>query len=120
MAKTQLPSRDCHVGRWPPRNDKSGAFAILTIACTNRKRCAGSGMPLPYTRSYGNQFRSPWFSSFRLGQFALLQRNTRLCTGGIGLLGNNIAVPVFQSTGILGIAAEKVLSLLRQRKISGS
>ena len=22
-AKTQLPSRDCHVGRWPPRNDNS-------------------------------------------------------------------------------------------------
>ena len=24
------------------------AFAVLTIACTNRKRYAGSGMPLPY------------------------------------------------------------------------
>ena len=77
-------------------------------------------MPLPYTRSHGNQFRSLWFSSFRLGQFSLLQRNMRLCTGRIGLLGNGIAVPVFQGTGILGIAAEKVLSLLRQRKISGS
>ena len=22
-SKTQLPSRDCHVGRWPPRNDNS-------------------------------------------------------------------------------------------------
>ena len=77
-------------------------------------------MPLPYTRSHGNQFRSLWFSSFRLGQFSLLQRNMRLCTGRKGLLGNNIAVPVFQGTGILGIAAEKVLSLLRQRKISGS
>ena len=77
-------------------------------------------MPLPYTRPHGSHFRSPWFSSFRLGQFALLQRNARLCTGGIGLLGNNIAVPVFQGAGIFGIAAEKGLSLLRQRKISGS
>ena len=47
-AKSQLPSRDCHVGRWPPRNDKSEAFAILTVACTDRKCVAGSGMPLPY------------------------------------------------------------------------
>ena len=25
-AKTQLPSRDCHVGLWPPRNDKLGSL----------------------------------------------------------------------------------------------
>ena len=47
-AKTQLPSRDCHVGRWPPRNDKSEAGAILTIACSGRQHCAGRGMPRPY------------------------------------------------------------------------
>ena len=39
--------RDCHVGRWPPRNDKSEAGAILTIACSDRQHCAGRGMPLP-------------------------------------------------------------------------
>jgi len=31
-----------------PRNDKSGAFAILTAACTDCKCAAGRGMPLPY------------------------------------------------------------------------
>ena len=31
-----------------PRNDKSEAFAILTVACTDCKCVAGSGMPLPY------------------------------------------------------------------------
>jgi len=24
-----VPPRDCHVGRWPPRNDKSGALPFL-------------------------------------------------------------------------------------------
>ena len=60
-AKTQLLSRDCtpralprasrsgrHVGLWPPRNDKSGAFAILTAVCTGCKCVAGPGCPLPY------------------------------------------------------------------------
>ena len=31
-----------------PRNDKSGAIAVLSLACTNRQRCAGPGCPLPY------------------------------------------------------------------------
>ena len=31
-----------------PRNDKSIAFSILTVAGTNRLRCAGPGCPLPY------------------------------------------------------------------------
>ena len=60
-AKSQLPPRDCtprallrasrsgrHVGLRPPRNDNSGAFAILTSVCTSRQYRAGSGMPLPY------------------------------------------------------------------------
>ena len=41
--------RDCHVGRWPPRNDKPLVFTILTIACSFRQHCAGRGMPLPYS-----------------------------------------------------------------------
>ena len=49
-AKLQLPARDCHVGLRPPRNDKSGAIAVLAIACTNRQCSAGSGMPLPYNK----------------------------------------------------------------------
>ena len=36
-----------------PRNDKSGAIAVLSLACTNRQRCAGSGMPLPYNARQG-------------------------------------------------------------------
>ena len=46
--ESEMPPRDCHVGRWPPRNDKSEAGFILTKACTGRRRCAGRGMPLPY------------------------------------------------------------------------
>ena len=45
---TAVPSRDCHVGRWPPRNDKPLAFTILTIACLLCRCAAGSGVPLPY------------------------------------------------------------------------
>ena len=37
-----------HVGLWPPRNDKSGAFAILTAVCTGCKCIAGPGCPIPY------------------------------------------------------------------------
>ena len=36
-----------HVGLRPPRNDNSGAFAILTVACTDCKCIAGLGCPLP-------------------------------------------------------------------------
>ena len=67
-AKTELPSRDCtpralpraarsgrHVGLWPPRNDNSGAFAILTAACTRRKCGAGHGCPLPYNGVCGRR-----------------------------------------------------------------
>ena len=45
-------NRDClpeiATGAKRPRNDKSGAFTILTMACTRRRCSAGSGMPLPY------------------------------------------------------------------------
>ena len=37
-----------HVGLRPPRNDKSGAGTVLTIACANRRFTAGPGCPLPY------------------------------------------------------------------------
>ena len=36
-----------------PRNDKSGAIAVLSLACTNRQRCAGPGCPLPYNARQG-------------------------------------------------------------------
>ena len=65
---TAVPSRDCtpralprasrsgrHVGLWPPRKDNSGAFAILTAACTRRKCGAGSGMTLPYNGVCGRR-----------------------------------------------------------------
>ena len=34
--------------RWGLAMTNLEAFAVLTIACTNRKRYAGSGCPLPY------------------------------------------------------------------------
>ena len=60
--ESAVPPRDCtpralprasrsgrHVGLWPPRNDKSGAVAILSLPNTNRQHCAGPGCPLPYS-----------------------------------------------------------------------
>ena len=44
-----------HVGLWPPRNDNSGSFAILTAACTRRKCGAGHGCPLPYNGVCGRR-----------------------------------------------------------------
>jgi len=44
----QMPSRDCHVGLRPPRNDKPLVSTILTAACTNCKCAAGRDMSLPY------------------------------------------------------------------------
>ena len=33
--------RDCHVGRWPPRNDNSGTIPVLSSACTGWQRVTG-------------------------------------------------------------------------------
>ena len=55
MYELQVPPRDCHVGLRPPRNDKSEAFAILTVACTDCKCVAGPGCPLPYNGVYGRR-----------------------------------------------------------------
>ena len=52
---TAVPSRDCHVGLRPPRNDNSGAFAILTAVCTDCKCVAGPGCPLPYNGRCGRR-----------------------------------------------------------------
>ena len=49
LYKSAVPSRDCHVGLWPPRNDKSGTVCILSLPNTNRQLCTGRGMPLPYS-----------------------------------------------------------------------
>ena len=46
-AKSQLPSRDCHVGLRPPRNDNSGGHTIFTMACTGRECGAEPGCPFP-------------------------------------------------------------------------
>ena len=50
--ESTLPSRDCHVGLRPPRNDKSEAVALLTVVCSDCKRVAGPGCPLPYIGRY--------------------------------------------------------------------
>ena len=55
LYESAVPSRDCHVGRWPPRNDKPLVFAILTAVCTDCKCVAGSGMPLPYKGRCGRR-----------------------------------------------------------------
>ena len=48
LYELEVPSRDCHVGLRPPRNDNSEVHTILTMACTDRQHCAGHGCPLPY------------------------------------------------------------------------
>ena len=54
----QMPSRDCHVGLRPPRNDKPLVSTILTAACTGCKCAAGRGMPLPYILDFTRLTRS--------------------------------------------------------------
>ena len=67
LYELEVPSRDCHVGRWPPRNDKPLAFTVLSIACTGRQHCAGPGCPLPYNaRPKACVFFSLHFSVFRI------------------------------------------------------
>ena len=68
LYELQVPSRDCtpralprasrsgrHVGLRPPRNDKPGAEAFLTPACTSREYRAGPGCPLPYNGRCGRR-----------------------------------------------------------------
>ena len=69
LYELQLPSRDCHVGLRPPRNDKSGAVTILTIHCANRPCSAGPGCPLPYKVQPGQQYRYCYIDSdYSIGQ----------------------------------------------------
>ena len=49
LYKSAVPPRDCHVGLWPPRNDKSGTVIILSLPNTNRQHCTGRGQPGPYS-----------------------------------------------------------------------
>ncbi len=65
LYELEVPSRDCHVGRWPPRNDKPLAFTVLSIACTGRQHCAGPGCPLPTTHG-----RRPAYFSVFIFQFS--------------------------------------------------
>ena len=37
LYELEVPSRDCHVGLRPPRNDNSGVHTILAMACTDCK-----------------------------------------------------------------------------------
>ena len=63
----EVPSRDCHVGLRPPRNDKPLDFIVLSIACTGRQHCAGPGCPLPYNaRPKACVFFILHFSVFRI------------------------------------------------------
>ena len=49
LCELQVPSRDCHVGLRPPRNDNSEVHTVLTVARSYRQRCAGRGQPGPYS-----------------------------------------------------------------------
>ena len=48
LYELQVPSRDCHVGLRPPRNDNSGVHAIFTMARFLCRCSAGRDMSLPY------------------------------------------------------------------------
>ena len=61
-----------------PRNDKSGAVAILSLPNTNRRCSARSGMPLPYSaRPEVCVFFILHFSVFRIHFHAPLPYNAR-------------------------------------------
>ena len=47
--------REIATGAKRPRNDNSGVHTILTMACTDCKCGAGSGMPLPYNGVYNRR-----------------------------------------------------------------
>ena len=47
--------REIATGAKRPRNDNSGVHTILTMACTDCKCVAGSGMPLPYNGACGRR-----------------------------------------------------------------
>ena len=49
LYELQVPSRDCHVGLRPPRNDNSEVHTVLTVVRSYRQRCAGRGQPGPYS-----------------------------------------------------------------------
>ena len=49
LCELQVPSRDCHVGLRPPRNDNSEVHTVLTVVHSYRQRCAGRGQPGPYS-----------------------------------------------------------------------
>ena len=59
LYELEVPSRDCHVGLRPPRNDKSGTVIILSLPNTNRRCSARSGMPLPYNARQKASCSSP-------------------------------------------------------------
>jgi len=64
--------------RFAPRNDKSGAVAILSLPNTNRRCSARSGMPLPYSaRPEVCVFFILPFSVFRIHFHAPLPYNAR-------------------------------------------
>ena len=64
--------------RFAPRNDKSGAVAILSLPNTNRRCSARSGMPLPYNaRPEVCVFFILHFSVFRIHFHAPLPYNAR-------------------------------------------
>ena len=82
LYELEVPSRDCHVGRWPPRNDNSGAFTILTMACTSRAvpRREGHAPPLQWRvqspRVPGN-LQLPMALTPRKGDAASVRRQSR-------------------------------------------
>ena len=63
-AKTQLPSRDCHVGLWPPRNDKSGGVCHFDGGLYGLQvhRREGHAPPLQRTAGGLRIFHSSFFS----------------------------------------------------------
>ena len=69
-----------------PRNDKSGAVAVFTMAGLDRQRAAGPGMPLPYIlhicKNQGQANGLPL--CFVLLQLRVAHEDGReLCAGGI-------------------------------------
>ena len=78
--------RDCHVGLWPPRNDKPLIFTILTIASLFRRCSAGPAVrsPTRRVRSAMPPYNLPVCKALSERRYTLYFGAYRLSAAGMG------------------------------------
>ena len=125
LYESAVPSRDCHVGRWSPRNDKPLVFAILTAACFLRRCSAGPGCPLPNNTACGRRWLVRAASAFprlprrfaprndKSGAFAIL---AAVCTDCKCVAGSGMPLPYKGRCGRRGATKPTTCKALTTRK----